>query len=196
MSSLIYARSVKPCSKSKTFHEVLPNLYNPCGYSYDQLLDGLSFLGGNYEKFTELFTAKLGDTYGIDTSKTYFDCTNFYFEIDREDSFRRKGPSKENRKDPIIGLGLLLDSNQIPIGMKMFPGNESEKPIIRDVVGRLKKQHSITGRTVHVSDKGINCSENIAYAKKNGDGYLFSKTVKGLPRRKKFGFCLTRISRM
>ena len=187
MSSLIYARSVNPCSKSKTFHEVLPNLYNPnpCGYSYDQLLDGLSFLGGNYEKFIELFTAKLGDTYGIDTSKTYFDCTNFYFEIDREDNFRRKGPSKENRKDPIIGLGLLLDSNQIPIGMKMFPGNESEKPIIRDVIDCLRKQHNITGRTIHVSDKGINCSENIAYAKKNGDGYLFSKTVKGLSEKEK-----------
>lgn len=56
------------------------------------------------------------------------------FEIDREDDFRRKGPSKENRKDPIVGLGLLLDANQIPIGMELFPGNESEKPILRNVI--------------------------------------------------------------
>lgn len=185
LSSLIYARSVNPCSKNKTFHEVLPNLYHPYHYSYDQLLDGLSFIGGNYEKFIELFTAQVEEIYGVDTSKTYFDCTNFFFEIDREDDFRRKGPSKENRKDPIVGLGLLLDSNQIPIGMQMYPGNESEKPILRDVIDHLKKQNNITGKTIHVADKGLNCAENIAFSKKNGDGYLFSKSVKGLSEKEK-----------
>jgi len=185
LSSLIYARSVNPCSKSRTFHEVLPKLFSPCNYSYNQLLDGVSFLGSNYEKFIELFTAQVKGTYGIDTKKTYFDCTNFYFEIDREDDFRKKGPSKENRKDPIVGLGLLLDSNQIPLGMKMYPGNESEKPVLRDIIEQLKRQNNITGKTIHVADKGINCAQNIAFSKKNGDGYLFSKSVKGLPGKEK-----------
>lgn len=185
LASLTYARSVNPCSKYRTFHEVLPNLFHPCGYSYDQLLEGLSFLGANYEKLVELFTSLVADVYGIETSKTYFDCTNFFFEIDREDDFRKKGPSKESRKDPIVGLGLLLDRNLIPIGMKMYPGNESEKPVLRDVVGQMKKQHNITGKTVHVADKGLNCAANIAFSKKNGDGYLFSKSVKGLPEKEK-----------
>jgi hypothetical protein len=126
LSSLTYARCVHPCSKRRTFHEVLPNLYNAYAYSYDQLLDGLSFLGANYLKFVEIFAACTRKAYGVNTSKTYFDCTNFYFEIDREDDFRKKGPSKENKKEPIVGLGLLLDSDQIPIGMEMYPGNESE----------------------------------------------------------------------
>jgi transposase len=181
LSSLIYARSVNPCSKRRTFHEVLPSLYETCEYSYDQLLDGLSFLGINYRKFVEIFTVSTQSIYGLDTSKTYFDCTNFYFEIDREDDFRRKGPSKENRRDPIVGLGLLLDNNQIPIGMEMFPGNESEMPVIREVIRSLKDRNNITGRTIHVADKGLNCAENIATTKKSGDGYLFSKSVKGLP---------------
>lgn len=185
LSSLTYARSVRPCSKWKTFHEVLPNLYHTYNYSYDQLLDGLSFIGNDYEKFVEIFTVQLKSIYGTDTSKTYFDCTNFYFEIDREDDFRRKGPSKEFRKDPIVGLGLLLDSNQIPIGMKMYPGNESEKPVMRDVISNLKKQNNITGRTIHVADKGLNCAQNIAFSKSNGDGYLFSKSVKGLSAKEK-----------
>lgn len=185
LSTLIYARSVNPCSKNKTFHEVLPSLYESYDFSYDQLLDGLAFLGSNYNKIIEIFTTQVKATYGIDTSKTYFDCTNFYFEIDREDDFRRKGPSKENRKDPIVGLGLLLDSNQIPIGMKIYPGNESEKPILRDVIEQLKKQNNIVGKTIHVADKGINCVNNIAYLKKNGDGYLFSKSVKNLPEKEK-----------
>lgn len=185
LSTLVYARSVHPCSKNRTFHEVLPSLYHPYDYSYDQLLDGVSFLGRNYEKFVELFTAQVESTYGIDTSKTYFDCTNFYFEIDREDDFRRKGPSKENQKSPIVGLGLLLDSHQIPIGMRMYPGNESEKPVLRNVINDLKKQNNITGRTIHVADKGLNCAQNIAFSKINGDGYLFSKSVKGLPEQEK-----------
>ena len=185
LSSLIYARAVNPCSKYRTFHEVLPELYDSVNYSYDQLMDGLSFLGNNYEKFIEIFTVQTNKIYGLDVSKSYFDCTNFYFEIDREDDFRRKGPSKENKKCPIVGLGLLLDRHQIPIGMKMYPGNESEKPVLRDVIDRLKRQNNVTGRTIHVADKGLNCAENIAFSKKNGDGYLFSKTVKGLSEKEK-----------
>jgi transposase len=185
LSSLVYARVVNPCSKYRTFHEVLPELYGSVSYSYDQLLDGLSFLGNDYEKFVEIFATATAEVYGLDTSKTYFDCTNFYFEIDREDDFRRKGPSKENKKGPIVGLGLLLDRNQIPIGMKMYPGNESEKPVLRDVIDRLKMQNNVTGKTIHVADKGLNCAQNIAFSKKSGDGYLFSKSVKGLPKKEK-----------
>jgi len=185
LSSLVYARAVNPCSKHRTFHEVLPELYETVSYSYDQLLDGLSFLGNDYEKFIEIFTVQVNKIFGLDVSKSYFDCTNFYFEIDREDDFRRKGPSKENKKDPIVGLGLLLDRNQIPIGMKMYPGNESEKPVLRDVIDQLKLQNSVTGKTIHVADKGLNCAQNIAFSKQNGDGYLFSKSVKGLSENEK-----------
>jgi transposase len=185
LSSLIYARAVNPCSKHRTFHEVLPELYRSVSYSYDQLLDGLSFIGNDYEKFIEIFTVQTNKVFGLDVSKSYFDCTNFYFEIDREDDFRRNGPSKENKKAPIVGLGLLLDRNQIPIGMKMYPGNESEKPVLRDVIERLKMQNNVTGKTIHVADKGLNCAQNIAFSRQNGDGYLFSKSVKGLPETEK-----------
>lgn len=181
LSALIYARAVNPCSKHRTFREVIPCLLENYSFSYDQLLKGLGFLGNEYEKIVELFTTQVMEKYGLDTDVSYFDCTNFYFEIDREDDFRRKGPSKENRRDPIIGLGLLLDSNLIPIGMKMYPGNESEKPALRDVVNSLKSRHGINGHTVQVADKGLNCSENILSARRNGDGYLFSKSVKQLP---------------
>lgn len=185
LSSLIFARAVHPCSKYKTFHEVLPNLFASIHYSYDQLLDGLAFIGNDYEKFVEIFTVQTHKYFGLDTSKTYFDCTNFYFEIDREDDFRKKGPSKENKKEPIVGLGLLLDSHQIPIGIKMYPGNESEKPVLRDVIDQLKSKNNIVGKTIHVADKGLNCAKNIAFSKEHGDGYLFSKSVKGLPETEK-----------
>ena len=184
-SSLVYARALSPCSKLRTYTEVLPCLFQNVDFSYDQLLRGIGFLGSEYDKFVELFTTCVFDKYSLDTSRTYFDCTNFYFEIDREDDFRKKGPSKENRKDPIIGLGLLLDADQIPIGMKMYPGNESEKPVMRNVINDLKKRHGFKGRTIQVADKGLNCAENIFNARQNKDGYIFSKSVKQLSEKEK-----------
>ena len=185
LSALVYARLVHPCSKSKTYDEILPKLFDKYDFSLNQLYEGLEYIGWEYEKIIEIYNHQIQQLYAFDTSHTYFDCTNFYFEIDREDDLRRKGPSKENRKDPIVGLGLLLDANQIPVGMKLFPGNESEKPVIRKIIDDLKIRNSINGRTIQIADKGLNCAENIFHAVKNGDGYIFSKSVKQLPEIEK-----------
>lgn len=185
LSSLIYARAIAPSSKSRTYEETLPKLYEDSDYSMSQLYTGLEYMGQEYEKIIEIYNHQVKNKYGLDTKHTYFDCTNFYFEIDKEDDFRRKGPSKENRRDPIVGMGLLLDSNQIPIGMRLYPGNESEKPVIREVIDGLKKRNNITGKTIRVADKGLNCAENIVLTLKEGDGYIFSKSVKMLPAKEK-----------
>lgn len=185
IDALIYARVVHPCSKAKTFEEVIPKLFETYDFSLEQLYSGLGYIGSEYEKIVEIYNYQIRQKYRIDTSYTYFDCTNFYFEIDREDDFRRKGPSKENKKEPIVGLGLLLDAHQIPIGMKMYPGNESEKPILRNVIDELKQRAGVSGRTIQVADKGLNCINNTLHALKAGDGYIFSKSVKGLPETEK-----------
>jgi len=69
--------------------------------------------------------------------------------------------------------------------MKLYPGNESEKPVIRQVIKELKERNQISGRTVQVADKGLNCANNIISALKNKDGYLFSKIGKAAPRNRK-----------
>ena len=185
MSALVYSRVVHPCSKAKTYDEVLPKLFESTDFSLDQIYTGLEYLGMEYEKVIEIYNHQVNLKYKFDTSHTYFDCTNFYFEIDREDDFRRKGPSKENRHEPLVGLGLLLDANQIPIGMKLYPGNESEKPVMRDVIDSLKTRNNISGRTIQVADKGLNCGNNIMHALKEGDGYIFSRSVKTLSEKEK-----------
>jgi len=185
LSSLVYARVVDPCSKYKTFYEVLPLLYEDFHYSESQMYDALEYIGSEYEKIIEIYNHGLQSRFPSDVSTTYFDCTNFYFEIDKEDEFRRNGPSKENKKAPIVSMGLLLDAHQIPIGMKIFPGNESEKPVIREVLNELKERHQINGRIIRVADKGLNCAENIAHARTNGDGYIFSKSIKMMPETEK-----------
>lgn len=185
MAALIYARVVCPCSKLKTYLEVIPKLFERHNFSLDQIYSGLGYIGSEYEKIIEIFNHQVALKYPFDTSHSYFDCTNFYFEIDKEDDFRLKGPSKENKKEPIVGMGLLLDADQIPIGMKLYPGNESEKPVIRDIIDDLKQRSHISGRTIQIADKGLNCFNNILHALKTGDGYIFSKSVKTLPETEK-----------
>ena len=163
------------------FKAEVAKLMVDCDFSLNQLYSGLEYIELEYEKIIEIYNHQIQQLYPFDTSTSYFDCTNFYFEIDKEDDFRKKGPSKENRKEPIVGMGLLLDANQIPVGMKLYPGNESEKPVIRNIIDELKNRNNIKGKTIQVADKGLNCADNIFHALKAGDGYIFSKSVKQLP---------------
>ena len=180
LRAMIYAQVVNPGSKHKTFEEVIPTLYGVNSFSYDQILDGVNFIGQDYKKFVELFNAKITKRYKRDTSTAYFDCTNYYFEIDLPSEDRQKGPSKENRKSPIISQALMLDRDQIPIAMSMFPGNESEKPELRKAIEDIKTRYDISSKIVQVADKGLNCAKNIyAAVREANDGYLFSKSVHG-----------------
>ncbi len=180
LTQLIYSRVIYPCSKSKTVSDVFPLLYRSSSMSEDQVYDGLSFVGGFYKKYIELFNKQYEKFYKRDYSKTYFDCTNYYFEIDQAKDDKQKGPSKENRNSPIIGQALLLDSDLVPLGMQMYPGNESEKPYIRKTIEEMKQRYNVAGRTIQVADKGLNCARNIyAAVVEANDGYIFSKSVKG-----------------
>ena len=186
LSCLVLARAVAPCPESRTFHDVLPQMEGvEAGFTLDQLYDGLAYLGEEYEKVVEIYNARVGGLFGRDTTTSYFDCTNFYFEIGREDQLRRKGPSKEHRPEPIVGMGLLLDADCVPIAMSVFPGNESERPQLKRCISQLKERNAISGRTVRVADKGPDCADNVVDAVLSGDGYIFSKSVKALPARER-----------
>lgn len=186
ITSLVSARIVSPCSKIKTMEEVIPSFLEPVHFSSDQLYDSiLPFIGDEYERILEIINHAFSKKYGRKTDSVFFDGTNYYFEIDREKGDRRKGPSKESRNDPIISMGLLLDAEQIPLAMRMFPGNESEKPVMREIIKDMKEKNGIAGKTIQVADKGLNCAKNICEALKNGDGYIFSQSVKRLPERER-----------
>lgn len=178
--SMIYAQIVNPGSKHKAFEKVMPNIYGAENFSYDQILDTINYIGNDYQKFVELLNISIQKKWKRNTSNAYFDCTNYYFEIDLPKEDRQFGPSKEERHLPIIGQALLLDEDQIPIGMSLYPGNESEKPKIRESIENLKQRFNIDSRIVQVADKGLNCARNIyAASKEANDGYIFSKSVHG-----------------
>lgn len=88
LCSLIFSRIIRPCSKLKIFNEVIPYLdAKHSSFSYDRLLSGLEYFGENYERYAEIFTKLFKEKYRFNTDNLYFDCTNFYFEIDKEDEY-------------------------------------------------------------------------------------------------------------
>lgn len=185
VEALTYSRIVSPCSKLRTFNEIIPYLYEEYTFSLDQIYDGLNYIGSEHSKFIEVINYCINKKYGRNTHNSYFDCTNYYFEIDFESDDKQKGPSKENRPNPIIGQVLLLDGDAIPLNMRMYPGNESEKPKIRELIKEMKEQNNIKGKTIQVADKGLNCGDNIYDALLHKDGYIFSQSVLQLEEKEK-----------
>ena len=180
LRSLTYAQIVDPGSKLKMYRDIIPNLYGAERYTYDQILDGVNFMGGDFHKYIEVINHHISKRYERNLGIGYFDCTNYYFEIDEEDEYRRKGPSKENRHGPIIGQSLLLDADMIPLDMELYPGNESERPYLRGRIEDMKARNGVSGRVIQVADKGLNCARNIyAAVMEANDGYIFSKSVHG-----------------
>ena len=180
LRSLTYAQIVDPGSKLKMYRDIIPNLYGAERYTYDQILDGVNFMGGDFHKYIEVINHHISKKYERNLGIGYFDCTNYYFEIDEEDEYRRKGPSKENRHGPIIGQSLLLDADMIPLDMELYPGNESERPYLRGRIEDMKARNGVSGRVIQVADKGLNCARNIyAAVMEANDGYIFSKSVHG-----------------
>ena len=180
LRAMCYAQIVNPSSKLKACESIIPNIYGMENYTYDQILDFVSFLGSDYHKYIEVLNKHISNKWERNFNKVYFDCTNYYFEIDLENEFLRKGPSKENRKSPLLGQALLLDADQIPLDTTFYPGNKSEKEYLRKRIEEMKVSNNVTGRVIHVADKGLNCARNIYSAViEANDGYIFSKSIRG-----------------
>lgn len=177
--SLADARVIDPCSKWKTFAEVFPLMYeDPTKkISLSQMYSGVCFLGTVVQDVGDILNAAIDKRFGRSLDRVYFDCTNYYFEIDCESGIKRRGPSKENRTSPIVSMALLLDSDLIPYQMEIFPGNESEKPRLPRALDRIREEKGKESKIIQVADKGLNCAENIRKCGKN-DGYIFSKAPK------------------
>jgi len=124
---------------------------------------------------------RVKETIGRDLSYAFYDVTNYFFEIDfpdGEDDLRKKGVSKEHRVDPIVAMGLFMDSNGLPVSMSIFPGNTSDSLTLQPTMKDIKESYGL-GRLVVVADKGLNSSKNIDVIVNNGDGFVFSQILKG-----------------
>lgn len=174
----VLSQIVNPSSKQSEFKKK-DQFFDTFDFTDDQLYDAIKCIGENEETIKEFIQLQTKQIVKLNTSTTYFDGTNIYFEINQENEELKRGPEKNNRHDPIIGMGLLMDGNGLPINYSLFPGNASEQPELHKNLQSLKKKDGIQGRTIITADKGLNSGTNMYEAVRNGDGYVMGQKVRG-----------------
>lgn len=197
MELLIFSRILYPSSKNGTYNNK-DIFFDNFDFSLKDMYRSLDYFESLKDDIIKSIWHSTKDSYKRNTSITYYDTTNYYFEISYNDEdlidengnilekgSRKKGPSKEHRKTPIIGMGLLMDKNGIPLSYDLFPGNESEKLMMRPTLKKTKSKFDIN-RTIIVADRGQNTSDNTVFiAGKNDDehtnhdGYVYGQSIIG-----------------
>ena len=192
---LVFNRFMFPSSKKKAFDES-SYLFEDINFSLDDIYRSLTF----FSKYSEEIQAHVNkcvlEMIERQTDIGYYDVTNYYFEIPYNDEdifdddgrlikkgFRKKGPSKEHRPDPIVQMGLLMDNNGIPMAFNTFSGSESEKTSMLPIIRRVKRDYGIK-RIIAVADRGLNSSDNTLLLSglnnnpnKIKDGYIYGQSI-------------------
>lgn len=193
---LTYSRILDPGSIKYTY-EHKNQFFEPFDLSLDDLYRCLNPLLDCKEDIFKTIWKNTKEEYQRDASTSYYDCTNYYFEIEYDDEdiknedgeiikkgLRKRGPEKNHRPDPIVEMGLLLDKQGFPISYNLFSGNTSEKETLIPEIHNIKRRHNID-KVIVVADRGLNCSDNmikmagIDLDKENRDGYIYGQSVRG-----------------
>ena len=201
---LVFGRILDPTSKRKTFENRDKFLFQVVDSNdINQIYRALDVLSENSKKIQNRMNTKIkNSSIGRNTSLTYYDVTNYFFEtmygdddiyqLDENNEiikdekgkpimvkkgFRKKGVSKENSKGPIVQMGLFIDNNGIPVSHKLFPGNTQDKTTFKNVLENDVDEMDL-GRIVVVADNGMNTQENKYLIVDKGNGYIVSKSVK------------------
>lgn len=182
MILLVISRLLSPGSKKKAWEEK-GRYFERFHFSLGDVYHALSHFHKISEDLQRFLHESVRMKYGTDTSIIYYDVTNYYFEISKPDKLRKFGKPKQNRKKPVVQMGLAMDKNGIPIHYEIFPGNKLDKETFRSVIGQVRKNYD-TGRVVVVADMGIITGDNIYYLvgnkpEKPQNGYVFSFSIRG-----------------
>ncbi|NLA64305.1 MAG: IS1634 family transposase [Bacteroidales bacterium] len=177
MKVLLFARLLYPCSKKKTV-EIKDTFFDKADFTLDDVYNCLKHFNKIEKEAQQFIHEQIVVQYGRNTDLIYYDVTNFYFEIDQPDEFRKKGACKSNSSNPIVQMGLAVDTQGIPISYQLFEGNTHDSQTLMPVLNIIKKQFQ-TNRVIVVADKGLNSGDNIAFNTILGDGYIYSQSVKG-----------------
>jgi transposase len=187
---LVFGRAISPASKFATFagkdnyiHKVTSS------DDVDEVYRALDVLNEKSFDIQKVTNSRIASLVGRDEDMCFYDVTNFWFEIPYNDpdivdengevtksGLRKKGPSKENRKDPIVQMGLFTDTNGIPISFRLFSGNTNDQTTLRPTLLDTFPAKDYK-RIVVIADGGLNSDKNVAHITQNHHGYIFAKSV-------------------
>ena len=183
LSDLIYARILEPSSKRSSFKVASEFLEKP-SYELHDVYRALDVLGSECDLIqSEVY--KNSHFLGTRNDKVlYYDCSNYYFEIEQEDGSKKYGKSKEHRPNPIIQMGLFMDGDGIPLAFSLFPGNANEqtslKPLEKKVLGEFGCQ-----KFIYCSDAGLASEDIRAFNHMGERSYIVTQSIKKLKKEEK-----------
>lgn len=175
--ALVFSRLISPDSK-KGSYEGFGHFFDKCDFSLEDVYRSLDIFKKYQSDLQVWLHEHIRTQYGRDTSLVYYDVTNYYFEVDKEDEMKRRGVSKEHRPDPIVQMGLFMDTNGLPITYGLFSGNTLDKQTLIPMMGEITDKYSL-GKIIVVADRGMITGDNIAQTITDGNGYVFSFSVRG-----------------
>jgi len=179
MKMLVISRILDPGSKKRAFEEMGKyfDFERENAFELVDVYRSLSHFATLEKGIQLLIHDKIKKNYGRNLDLIYYDVTNYYFEIDKEDKLRKKGICKAGTRNPIVQLGLSMDAEGLPISYEVFPGNESEKLHLRPTIFELRDKYA-DSRIIAVADSAQNTGNNIYYLDSGKQGYVFSQSIK------------------
>lgn len=183
LSDLVYTRVLEPCSKRSSFKAASEFLEKP-SYKLHDVYRALDVLGAECDLIqAELY--KNSHFLGKRNDKVlYYDCSNYYFEIEQEDGIKKYGKSKEHSPNPIIQMGLFMDGDGIPLAFSLFPGNANEqtslKPLEKKILGEFGCQ-----KFIYCSDAGLGSESIREYNHMGERAYIVTQSIKKLKNEEK-----------
>ena len=178
LSNLIYSRIIYPSSKLKTL-ELSKNFIEQPNFEYNDLLRALEVISKEND-FIQAELYKNSLKYSKRNDKVlFYDCTNYYFEIEEEDDFRKYGKNKEHRPNPIVGMGLFLDGDGIPLTFGTFEGNKNEQPTLKPLEEKIIKDFN-NSEFVVCTDNGLASSANRKFNNISGRKFITTQSIKKL----------------
>ena len=179
LSDLIYTRVLVPSSKSSSFRTAKQFLEPPT-YRLHDVYRALSVLAREMD-FIQAEVYKNSFFLGGRNDRIlYYDCTNYYFEIEQEDGDKKYGKSKEHRPNPIIQMGLFTDGDGLPLAFSLFPGNQNEQKSLKPLETKILQQFGCE-KFIYCSDAGLASEDNRAFNHMGQRSFIVTQSIKKLP---------------
>ena len=180
LSYLVYARIIYPSSKLETFKQCQNFIEQPKFKLHDEYR-ALSYIANNIDYIQENLFNNSKDIINRNSNVIYYDCTNYFFEIDNEDDLRKYGISKEHKPNPIVGMGLFMDGDGLPLSFNIYPGNMNEQKSLIPEESKIVKNFKLDNtKTILCTDAGLASDEIKKFNIKDKRGFVITQSLKKL----------------
>ena len=180
LSYLIYARIIFPSSKLETYKQCQNFIEQPKFKLHDEYR-ALSYIAENIDYIQEALFNNSKKIIERNSNVIYYDCTNYFFEIDDDDDLRKYGVSKEHRPNPIVGMGLFMDGDGLPLSFNIYPGNKNEQTTLIPEENKIFNSFKLsTTKTILCTDAGLASDEIKKFNIKDGRAFVITQSLKKL----------------